>query len=208
MRKILAAATAAMSLFSVSAANAASLAFDFDEANSSVTVVSNTPSFCIGGTCKLSADLLDPFANLTIEEGDSATFDFVTFNVSRGFGAETDARVEAILAFITPDANSAQTGGTSSYLRLGGIFTPGLVTGSLIWDNPIQQIAALDGSLFTVQFHNLQGVTFGGNATAKVTITVDHVASAAPEPATWALLIGGFGLVGATLRRRNGALAA
>lgn len=208
MRKILAAAAAAMSLLSVSAANAASLAFDFDEANSSVVVTSNTLDFCFLGTCKLSADLLDPFADLSINEGDSATFDFVTFNVASGFGRDTDARVDATLAFLTPDAGPAQSGGTGSYLRLGGIFTPGLVTGSLIWDTPIQQITALDGSKFTVQFHNLQGVTFGGNATAKVTLTVDHVAVAAvPEPATWALMIGGFGLAGATIRRRR-ALAA
>ncbi len=29
-----------------------------------------------------------------------------------------------------------------------------------------------------------------------------------PEPATWALMIGGFGLVGASLRRRSTAVAA
>ncbi len=34
------------------------------------------------------------------------------------------------------------------------------------------------------------------------------VTSNAPEPATWALMIGGFGLVGASLRRRSAALAA
>ena len=206
MRTILAAATAAMTLFSAVAANAAALLFDFDSANSSVIVTSNTPT--CAGSCALTADLLDPFASLSIEEGDSATFDFVTFNVARGFGGDSDARVEAVLAFLNPNANPAQTGGTSSYLRLGGFFTPGIVTGSLTWDTPVQQITALDGSIFTVKFHNLTGVTFGGNATAKVTITVDHVASAAPEPATWALMIGGFGMAGATLRRRRVALAA
>jgi len=208
MRTILAAASAALTLFSAVAANAASLVFDFDEANSHVNVTSNTPEFCALGACLLSADMLDPFANLSLDEGQSATFDFVTFSVSSGFGRDKDARVDAVLAFLTPDADPAHTGGTGSYLRLGGIFTPGLVTGSLTWDNPIQQITALDGSIFTVKFHDLKGVTFGGNATAKVTITVDHVASAAPEPATWALMIGGFGLAGATLRRRRSELAA
>ncbi|MDB5454321.1 MAG: sorting protein [Caulobacteraceae bacterium] len=36
----------------------------------------------------------------------------------------------------------------------------------------------------------------------------DPTFSAAPEPATWGLLIGGFGLTGVALRRRRGALVA
>ena len=34
-------------------------------------------------------------------------------------------------------------------------------------------------------------------------VSVEVAASAAPEPATWALMIGGFGLAGAALRRRR-----
>jgi hypothetical protein len=37
---------------------------------------------------------------------------------------------------------------------------------------------------------------------------VNMVAGNVPEPATWALMFSGFGLVGATLRRRREALAA
>jgi hypothetical protein len=36
---------------------------------------------------------------------------------------------------------------------------------------------------------------------------LDNVSVSAPEPATWALMIGGFGLAGASLRRRTRALA-
>lgn len=204
MRKIFSAAAMAVAMLSATAANAGAMLFDFDDANSSVNVVSNTPDFCIFGSCKLTADLLDPFANVSIQEGQSETFDFVTFYVSKGFGFDTDARVEAQLAFVTPDSDPVGTGGTGNYLRLGGIFTPGLVAGSLIWDNPVQQITLANGSKFTVAFSNLHGVTFGDNATSTVTVTVDSIV---PEPASWALMIGGFGMAGATLRRRR-ALAA
>jgi hypothetical protein len=34
-------------------------------------------------------------------------------------------------------------------------------------------------------------------------MALDNVSAAVPEPATWAMLIAGFGLVGGALRRRN-----
>jgi hypothetical protein len=46
----------------------------------------------------------------------------------------------------------------------------------------------------------LQGVQFGRAATAPV-------AGIIPEPGTWAMLIAGFGLVGAAMRRRRGTVA-
>jgi hypothetical protein len=206
MRKILSAAAVAAAMLSAPAAHAG-LLIDFDEAASNVTITSNTPEFCVLGTCKLSADLLDPFPTVDLEVGQSAEFNFVTFFVSRGFGYENNARVDATLAFVSPIAAPAQTGGSANYLRLGGIFTQGVVAGDLIWDNPIQQITAANGSKFTVQFSNLRGVTFGNNATAKVKVTVDSIA-AVPEPGAWALMIGGFGMAGAALRRRRALAAA
>lgn len=209
MHKLLSAAVVSAALFFAGAANAASLFFQFDQAASSIDITSNTPLCAPTSGCRLSADLETPFSSFTLAEGASMTFDFASFFVSRGFGFEDNARVDAVLAFLTPNAPSATTGGSANYLRLGGFFTPGVVAGSLVWDNAVQQITALDGSKFTVAFGNLSGVTFGSNATASVTITVDKVATAAvPEPATWALMIGGFGVAGAALRRRRMAIAA
>jgi hypothetical protein len=39
-------------------------------------------------------------------------------------------------------------------------------------------------------------------------VSVTQVAGGVPEPATWALMIGGFGIAGAALRRRRAALGA
>ncbi|WP_293907435.1 PEPxxWA-CTERM sorting domain-containing protein [Phenylobacterium sp.] len=44
----------------------------------------------------------------------------------------------------------------------------------------------------SADFDNIVATPFGG---------------AVPEPSTWALTIGGFGLAGATLRRRRAAIA-
>lgn len=58
----------------------------------------------------------------------------------------------------------------------------------------------------TLQFNWVlpEGVT----ATSASGTFMTDLTSAVPEPATWALMIAGFGLMGATLRRRRAALAA
>ena len=43
---------------------------------------------------------------------------------------------------------------------------------------------------------------------AEYNYSIDNLAATVPEPGTWALMIGGFGLVGAAMRRRTVALTA
>ena len=79
-----------------------------------------------------------------------------------------------------------------------------------------QSFAREPGSLGTVDFLNTFEVPVGSDAfvlPAGVTANsgtwlinnrrVDPNAGAVPEPATWALMIGGFGMAGAVLRRRR-----
>jgi hypothetical protein len=57
-----------------------------------------------------------------------------------------------------------------------------------------------------------KSVVFGGSANFigfdDITLGSATAGGGVPEPASWALMIGGFGLAGATLRRRRSAVAA
>jgi len=81
-------------------------------------------------------------------------------------------------------------------------------------DDIMNQTISYTGSAFdnfTFAYTNAQGSPFtgGGNVSTGLIEIVDNVtfdagvSGAVPEPATWALMIGGFGLAGATLRRRR-----
>jgi hypothetical protein len=47
------------------------------------------------------------------------------------------------------------------------------------------------------------GSTIGADAQLSIDWSINPMAGAVPEPASWAMLIAGFGLVGATMRRRQ-----
>lgn len=62
-----------------------------------------------------------------------------------------------------------------------------------VYDVDCAAIFNLQGANFFVQASGLEDVT--------LTISDTHIAGAIPEPAGWAMLVAGFGLVGAMLRR-------
>ena len=206
MRSFISALALGTAILVAPAANAAALLFNFDAAGSSIAVTENSRLCLPFSGCALSATLLTPFNSLTIDEGASETFDFARFDISSGIGGDTDARVETVLAFTSPSIASAGTGGTAFYLRAGSIRRPGVLAGTFTWDNPEQQFTTLDGSKFTFKFNDVAGFAAGGSARSSLTVTVDSIA-VVPEPATWALMIGGFGMAGAMLRRRRSATA-
>ncbi len=65
--------------------------------------------------------------------------------------------------------------------------------------NPLLSASNTNGGL--AQFSGTVSGNFGADATGGIGSTV-------PEPAAWAMLIAGFGIVGAAMRRRTAALAA
>lgn len=79
---------------------------------------------------------------------------------------------------------------------------------------PATAINAVDGTSAAgdLSTHTTLGDTVSAGAPARMAITVGFEGisrsdSAVPEPATWALIIGGFGAAGAMLRRRRAAVA-
>lgn len=200
MKFLAAVATAAAVAVAAPAAAATTFQLDTDPSNTFVIVTSN-PASCIFGSCALGATLATPFPAFSLNVGESRTFDFARLTVSSGFGVAS-ATLDAQIGFVLPAAGPASTGGSASYVRAGGLFTPGVLGGSLTWDTPTQQITAANGHRFTVSFGNLSGAQFGSNVAVPVTITLDAV----PEPAAWALMIVGFGAIGGAARaaRRSG----
>jgi hypothetical protein len=196
-RAAFAAAAGALALMAGSAANAAALLFQFDPANSSISVDSQGHGLCLG--CHVTADLDLPTSTFSIEENSTQSFDFATFDLS-GLGFAKDVKVTATLAFLQPAADPATSHGKAFYGTVFGY----LNAGKLTWD-AVPQIVAADGSTFTVVFEDLKGLALGC-VEDHVSITVDSVVvppGGVPEPASWALMIGGFGAAGALLRRRQ-----
>lgn len=192
MRKFLSAAVLATALLASTAANAAAMLFKFDTANSKIEVVDQGSGWCFG--CSVSSFTTLQQGPFSIDEGASATYDFANLSLT-GLGYATGVKLKATLAFLTPNVDDATTGGAASYGTIFGW----LNAGKLTWD-PITPIATKDGT-FTVSFNDLQGLGIG-TTKQTMTIAVNSVA-AVPEPGVWALMIGGFGMAGAMLRRRR-----
>ncbi|PZQ55625.1 MAG: hypothetical protein DI570_22025 [Phenylobacterium zucineum] len=119
-----------------------------------------------------------------------------------------------------PNTVDPVTGETRGQSKLGGLFQNGVVT----WDGPSAfnwgyqnsglMTISLSGGTFSGGIGGLNlipGVEWIDNShfgyVVRATFDWDNdpmaAPSAAPEPATWALMIGGFGMAGATLRRRR-----
>jgi len=103
--------------------------------------------------------------------------------------------------------------------NLGGVLTENSVNASITTSTPAPATVFTTGSwsgtgagsfLFSSNGNANPANDFTATGELAVnTLTIARVGdiTAVPEPATWALMIGGFGLAGASLRKRRGALA-
>ena len=73
------------------------------------------------------------------------------------------------------------------------------------WETLSFEFTAVDNLSF-VSFQNTYGGLNGGIYLDNITVFDVTAPGAVPEPTTWALMISGFGLAGAALRRRRTAV--
>ena len=176
---------AAAVLVSAAGANAATVVFNFDDLGNQVAVPTN-----YGGGV------------------------WTGFTTASGFGASSQPN----LAYTSADTGILDYGsGFTSLTFTAGVFSPGTFsvysgldgTGTLLGSLTIDNPPADPNAFF------LTGVSFSGVGRSVVVtggsglIGWDDVTlNGVPEPAAWAMMIAGFGLVGAAMRRRATALAA
>jgi hypothetical protein len=117
----------------------------------------------------------------------------------------TGARNGVSIAGLAPDF-PVQFGGADNYLFLSGLpFSDFGVSFSLA-DGSFANFFNDGGEVGEYAATNLTGDQNRTNGLG--VFTFSEVTGGVPEPATWALMIGGFGLVGAATRRRSAKIAA
>lgn len=142
-----------------------------------------------GDTALLASNIIDPLASATVTIAGRGTS---TFLLATRLGSS---------GTVTFFSRSSSIGGsdlfdfnTTAPVNLGASFGP--VTGTGIFALEQFVNVATSGGLLT--FTQSSSVQFAGGPA---------VTPAVPEPASWALMIGGFGMVGGSLRRSRAALA-
>ncbi len=194
MKHVFLLASAAAALVSVPAT--AATTFKIDGAGSSISAGAVSGP-CLG--CSITASKTTYVTNNSTFDlngtGASQQINFASL-VFSGIGAGT-AAVNATLAFSAPAGSSASASANAIFFTLAGFIT----AGTLNWQNATQSVTALDGTKYSVTFNDLTGIQFGKTVTQ--TATVRLIAAAVPEPATWAMMLTGFGMVAGAARYRR-----
>jgi len=158
----------------------------------------------------LTEKLSDPF-NFTLGLNGSTEVDLFRIwtqetTVNAGRGNNDDVIPRPITLNFTFTQPTGPGGGVSGQTVGVNLFVTHF--GLLTWDNPVQTFTFANNNVLQVTLENnvtfnaglfalRPGKEFGENVSATFKLT------AVPEPATWAMMIGGFGLAGTAMRRRR-----
>lgn len=166
----------------------------------------------------LQIQTLNPTFDFTLSPGNEvktiSLFKIYTNETAINPDDLADGDIKLTFNFSAPTPNSVDpiTGTTNGYME--GLFGR-IQGGKLTWNNGgVTQLHFGNGltGLMTISVNGgefneggLWGTDEGLSEALKVkgTFHWDNDPIAAPEPASWALMIGGFGMAGATLRRRR-----
>ncbi len=185
LNKFLLTTSVALAMFSSAAANAATVVFNFDDLGSNADLVPGN-------------------------YGGASWSGFATIS---GFGATSQPNIAYT---IDPVGILDYSAGFTGLSFSAGVFLPGTFTvfsglggtgtqlGSLTIDNPPADVFAFFPT--SVAFSGIGQsvvVTGGANQIGWDDVTLTTITGAVPEPATWAMMVLGFGLVGASLRSRR-----
>lgn len=209
MNKVLGGALGLALLTCVNAAAEATSPLHFSFTTPAVSAFNNDRWCVLPSTgCKLTGSLTS-IADFDLSSaGESHTFDFADLSVSWGLiGGDDSATISATLGFLDPISGSVSNSGDIQYATFAGIVSGG----TLHWNTGPQVFTTGDGSQFSVVFNDLTGIVIGNTAHATATITADLLnggansdpRSAVPEPASWAMMLIGFGAMGGLMRRRT-----
>ncbi len=112
----------------------------------------------------------------------------------------TTAGVNYTLSFAFNRGQNVDFGGASTLVQWNGVNVgPDIGVGPIGWNLYSYNVTGTGND--TLSFNSFQNPAWTG-------IDSVSVNTAVPEAASWAMMIAGFGLVGATMRRRTAALAA
>ena len=148
--------------------------------------------------------------NFDLNYGDSSfttsLFDLSTPESSLDLDDLFPKAISVSFNFTSPAALGNYSGTTDGSFKITKLFPLTFADyGEVKWGSPIDLAFGNGGNLHIA----LSDTTFGlgkNKLTDKpgtVNATFDITAPSVPEPATWAMMIGGFGLIGTAMRRRR-----
>jgi hypothetical protein len=166
--------------FSIDCVGSIGKCLDLDGTPGPGAVTSDSIAFSAGNLLTVAFDLSGNQRNTTTDN----------FNFTFSFGSATDLTGFTCISGFIGCATGDLPGFTTSLVYDEGILgTRGF---------GLYSLSFTPGQAGTLQFR------FGSRSADNIGPIIDNVVvSQVPEPASWAMLIAGFGLVGATMRRRR-----
>ena len=202
MRQFLTLAAAAATLAAAAAPAQAAILFTGDH---SVTVNQADPGLV------LQTQEIASILNFSLDLNQTTTVDLFKLYTLETSVNPDDLSPKAIsvgFTFTVPEVFGGSVSGTTVGQYFYGLFDKGVVTwangGSHTFDfgSGGKLLVDLDDADFNGGIVDLNPGKAKG-AKIKADFTLTQLPSAVPEPATWAMMITGFGMLGATLRRRR-----